>query len=132
MSIQRACHLRKTTTEEEVILWSELRRLKCQGLHFRRQVPRDGYFLDFACLRAKLIVEVDGNQHAQGRQAAHDTARDAHFKRLGFEVVRVWNADIRSDLDQVVTHIFRIAVNRLDPTPVLRADPPLTGEGKTS
>ena len=60
MSVERAREFRKTMTRQEVRLWLQLRLLKAQGFHFRRQAPLLGYYPDFACIGARLILEVDG------------------------------------------------------------------------
>src|SRR5213080_4870918 len=62
--IARARSLRKNATEAEQRLWYALRLLKPLGMHFRRQVPLGPYFPDFVCHRSKIIVELDGSQHA--------------------------------------------------------------------
>jgi very-short-patch-repair endonuclease len=108
-------------SEEEVILWTELRVLREQGLHFRRQVPRGPYVLDFACLKAGIAVEVDGEQHFHGDEPRRDAARDAYFARLGFVTLRYTTTDIRRSLNSVVTDIFQRTVERVFP--------PLSGEG---
>jgi len=113
MSVKKARHFRKNLTEEETILWSELKFLRPQGLHFRRQVPRDGYVLDFACLKAKVLVEVDGVHHAMGAQKSHDVARDAHFRKKGFITLRYWNSEIREELNDVVEDIVIRSLARL-------------------
>lgn len=77
--------LRADATQAEGLLWQQLRGKRMQGFRFRRQVPLDGYILDFICFEARLIVEVDGWQHAE---SARDARRDAHFRDAGFTVLR--------------------------------------------
>ncbi|TAN00523.1 MAG: endonuclease domain-containing protein, partial [Rhizobiaceae bacterium] len=120
-SIARARHLRSHMSEEEIILWSELRLLRKQDLHFRRQVPYGPYVLDFACLKAKLAVEVDGEQHFHGDGPKRDAVRDRYFTRVGFLTLRYTTTEIRKELDSVVTDIFRRTIER--------RFPPLVGEG---
>jgi very-short-patch-repair endonuclease len=98
----RARDLRNAMTEPEVILWSRLKRLRSKGFHIRRQVPFRGYYLDFACLERRVIIEVDGAHHADDAQAAHDAVRDAVLKREVFRVLRFWNSDVRQNLDGVM------------------------------
>jgi very-short-patch-repair endonuclease len=93
-------------TEPEVILWSRLRRLKADGLHFRRQAPFRGYYLDFVCFERRLVIEVDGGHHGDDDQAAHDKVRDAVLRREGFEVLRFWNGAVRQNLDGVMYSIL--------------------------
>jgi very-short-patch-repair endonuclease len=102
----RARDLRNAMTEPEVILWSRLKRLRSQGFHIRRQVPFRGYYLDFACLDRRLVIEVDGGQHGDEAQAAHDTVRDRVLEREGFRVLRFWNSAVRQNLDGVMYSIM--------------------------
>jgi len=106
MANERARALRKAMTPQEVKLWVQLRQLRAQGFHFRREAPLEGYILDFVCFKQRLIVEVDGGQHGEEAGIAHDRKRDAHFAALGFLTLRFWNADIDKNLDGVVDTIF--------------------------
>ena len=72
----QARNLRKRMTPQEVKLWVKLRELKEQGLHFRRQVPRRNYIVDFACLKWRVLVEVDGSQHGMDGHLRQDQMRD--------------------------------------------------------
>jgi len=130
MNIKFARAMRKALTPQEVKLWVHLRSWRALGHHFRRQVPKDGYILDFVCLKARLIVEADGGQHGFEKNVRSDAVRDEHFRQLGFEILRFWNNEIDENLDGVLETIFSKAKER-DPTPVrIRAlDPPLAGEG---
>jgi very-short-patch-repair endonuclease len=102
---QRARELRRNMTEPEVILWSRLKRLRANGFHMRRQAPFRGYFLDFVCFEHRVVIEVDGGQHGDDDQAAHDATRDAVLKREGFRVLRFWNSAVRQNLDGVMYSI---------------------------
>lgn len=93
-------------TSHEVRLWVRLRLLRREGFHFRRQPPLLGYYPDFACFKARLIVELDGSQHADGPQLEHDRRRDAVFRRAGFRTLRIWNNAVDEDLDGVVRLIL--------------------------
>lgn len=77
--------LRRALTDSERALWQRLRGEQL-GVKFRRQHPLGAYVADFACLAPRLIVELDGSQHAE--QAAYDTRRDAFFRAQGFDVMR--------------------------------------------
>jgi very-short-patch-repair endonuclease len=107
MADAHARALRKAMTVQEVKLWVRLRALRAQGFHFRRQAPRDGYILDFVCLRNGIIVEVDGGQHGMNLRSAADRQRDAHFAGCGFKILRFWNSDVDENLDGVVETIAR-------------------------
>lgn len=113
MANERARELRKVMTPAEVRLWLALRQLRPQGFHFRRQVPRAGNILDFACLPAKLAVEVDGQQHGLDPFQARDRVRDATLERLGFHTLRFWNHEIMTNRDGVVETIIHHARERL-------------------
>jgi len=112
MSVTRARALRKAMTPQEVKLWAQLRKLRLQGFHFRRQAPLEGYILDFVCFKYRLIIEIDGGHHGDAQQLAHDARRDAVFATRGFPTLRMWNTDIDSDLDAAVeTILARAAQN---------------------
>lgn len=95
-------------TEAEKRMWYLLRDRRFDGLKFRRQVPIGRYVADFACYDAKVILELDGSQHA-GR--LRDQVRDADLKQRGFDVVRVWNNELFLDPDAVMRAI-QMAVER--------------------
>ena len=90
--------LRRDMTEAEERLWRELRDRRLDRIKFRRRAPIGKYVADFACLEAKLIVEIDGSQHAE---SAHDAMRDTDLRSRGFRVLRFWNDDVLRDLDGV-------------------------------
>ena len=93
-------------SEPEVILWSRLKRLRARGFHIRRQAPLRGYWLDFVCYTRRLVIEVDGCQHAEDVQADHDLTRDAILRRHGFQVLRFWTGEVRSNLSGVMDRII--------------------------
>ena len=105
MANEVARSLRKRMTPQEVKLWVHLRSWRNQGFHFRRQAPRDGYVVDFVCLKRQLIVEVDGGQHNFDAHARRDAGRDHHFVIQGFRVLRFWNNEIDRNLHGVLTLI---------------------------
>jgi very-short-patch-repair endonuclease len=76
-------------------------------------VPISRFIVDFACLKAGLIVEIDGGQHGFDANADNDRARDAVLADAGFQVLRFWNADVDADPDAVIDTIFaRLEKNR--------------------
>ena len=89
-------------TDSERRLWSRLR-MEQLGVKFRRQHPLGNYVADFASLYPKLIVELDGSQHAD--QADYDAVRDAYFRRNGFVVLRFPTNDPLLNIDGVLTVI---------------------------
>lgn len=101
----RAKSMRRKMTDAELKLWNELRAHRLMGLGFRRQFPVGRYIADFACPEKKIIVEVDGSQHAEGKQSAADAVRSAELEKDGWTVLRFWNDDILRDIDGVCRHI---------------------------
>ncbi|MBI2312609.1 MAG: endonuclease domain-containing protein [Betaproteobacteria bacterium] len=102
--IGRARSLRRNLTDAERRLWQKLRLKQLAGHRFRRQMPLGPYIVDFVCLEAKLVVEVDGGQHAD--QAKYDEVRDGWLKAQGFRVLRFWNNDVLNNCDEVVEVIY--------------------------
>jgi len=90
-------------TDAERKLWQRLRVKQLRGWKFRRQHPYGDYILDFVCLDARLIVEVDGGQHADQQNV--DAKRDEYLKSSGFQVLRFWNNQVLEELDAVVEAI---------------------------
>jgi very-short-patch-repair endonuclease len=81
-------------TPQEVKLWVRLRSLRALGHHFRRQYPIPPYVVYFECRRSRLIVEVDGGQHASDSDHRRDIARDRHLQKSSYQVLRFWNNQI--------------------------------------
>ena len=90
--------MRKDATRAENMLWQSIRGGKLEGFKFRRQVPMHNYIVDFICFDARVIIEVDGAQHAEN---AADIRRDAYFQGEGFVTLRFWNEEIETNLDFV-------------------------------
>ncbi len=99
MSLDQARNLRQRQSDAELRLWSRLRRNQLDGHHFRRQVPIGTYVADFACVAGRLVVEVDGGQHAD--QAAADAKRTALLGKFGYRVIRFWNNDVLENTEGV-------------------------------
>lgn len=106
MANRLARSFRKRSTNGEDALWNELRELRRQGFHFRRQVQIDDFIVDFACFSQRLVVEVDGAQHERPAHKLRDSNRDAHLRSIGFNVVRVSNADVSENMDGVMLEIL--------------------------
>jgi len=85
--------------DAERVLWRALRE-SLPVYHWRKQVPLGPYFADFASHSAKLVIEVDGGQHAT--ETAYDAKRTAFLRGQGFRVLRFWNNDILSNIDGVL------------------------------
>jgi len=89
----QAQSLRRQTTDAERKLWYVLRSMKPLGLHFRRQAPIGAFIVDFAWCAGKLVVEIDGSQHAEQRRD-YDDRRTAWLQSQGYRVLRFWNNDV--------------------------------------
>lgn len=88
----KARALRKSQTDVELLLWQQLRNRRLCGYKFSRQFPIDPYVADFACIELKLIIELDGGQHAS--QINYDIQRSLFLEQRGFKVIRFWNNDV--------------------------------------
>jgi very-short-patch-repair endonuclease len=99
--------LRSDQTDAESKLWLKLRGRCLDGLKFRRQVPIAGYVADFLCEEAKLIVEVDGSQHAE--KAQRDLERTKVLNDAGYEVLRFWNNEVLENMRGVLERVVEIA-----------------------
>ncbi|WP_373488559.1 endonuclease domain-containing protein [Blastomonas sp.] len=102
--LDRARHMRKEPTEAEAKLWSCLRAGRLNGFKFRRQVTIGTYIADFVCPSAKLIVEIDGSQHAE--QTIYDAQRTAFLVGEGYRVIRFWNDEVLGSCDDVIEAIL--------------------------
>lgn len=96
--------LRKDLTDAEQMLWSRLRR-KQLGVKFRRQVPVGQYIVDFCCLSHRLVIELDGGQHAEN--VTYDRQRTDFIEKQGFTVVRYWNNAVLTQTDEVLENILQ-------------------------
>ena len=103
---QRARRLRETANDAERRLWRYLRRYPLQGSHFRRQVPIGPYVADFACMAARLLIELDGSQHSNRANRLRDEARTRWLENEGYRVIRVWNNEIIQNIDGVMEKIY--------------------------
>ena len=102
---KRARTLRNSATDAERRLWQPLRLRQLGGFRFRRQVPLHGYIVDFLCVELKLVVELDGGQHAD--QTAYDEIRTGVLQGAGYRVLRYWNDDALLRTSDVLEDILR-------------------------
>ncbi|MEA3032647.1 MAG: hypothetical protein QOH86_663 [Sphingomonadales bacterium] len=117
-ALERVRELRREMTPAECRLWSRLRGRGLAGFKFKRQEWVGPFIGDFYCWEAKLIVERDGQQHAERDE--YDRARSAYLKREGFRVVRFWNSQVTDELEGVLPAILAILEERV-PSPSRRA-----------
>jgi len=104
----RARELRKTSSNAEKHLWYALRAARLHGYKFRRQYPIDPYIVDFICIKKKLIIELDGGQHAVEKD--YDDRRTAFLEARGYRVLRFWNNVVFSETEGVITTILQALV----------------------
>lgn len=106
-----ARNLRKRSTDAERKLWHHLRNRNLKGFKFRRQVPIENFIADFVCDEAKLMIELDGGQHAE--QSAADTQRTSTLEQAGYVVVRYWNNQVLTEttsvLEDILCHLEKLA-----------------------
>lgn len=102
--------MRQDGTREEALLWIELKAKRLGGHHFVRQLPIGPYIADFACRRAKLIVEVDGSQHVE---STRDRRRDEYLRSEGWSTLRFWNTGVLKQRRAVCETILAAAEGRL-------------------
>ena len=112
---ERSRELRNNPTKAEQVLWGILRNRQLSGVRFNRQVPIGPYICDFVARGAKLVIEVDGGQHAL--ETARDEARTHLLNTHGFRVIRFWNNDVLENIESVVVVIERELRDRPYPSP---------------
>jgi len=112
----RARELRSKQTDAERLLWNKLRNRQLAGFKFRRQCTVEPYIVDFVCIEAKLIVELDGGQHQM--QDAYDGRRSQYLTSLGFKVLRFWNNDVLANMTGVLEIIRGDLINSPHPCPL--------------
>jgi very-short-patch-repair endonuclease len=100
----KARTLRRRFTDAELKLWRHLRGRQIGGEKFRRQQPLGKYVVDFVCLEKKLIVDVDGGQHAAPE---YDKERTMWLESEGFQVIRFWNNEVLRDIAPVLDAIYK-------------------------
>jgi very-short-patch-repair endonuclease len=105
---QLARNLRKNSSDAERLLWFYLRDRRLNNLKFRRQYTIGPYIVDFVSIELRLIIEVDGGQHAE--MIAEDTRRTAFLNNQGYRVLRFWNNQVLTEtesvLDTILSHIL--------------------------
>jgi very-short-patch-repair endonuclease len=118
--------LRRRQTDAERRLWARLRDRRLLGAKFARQVPLGPYIVDFCCREQKVIVELDGGQHAAG--ADYDAARTSCLEGLGYRVLRFWDNEALGNTDGVLQRIGE-ALSPVQTRPSPRPSPQ-RGEGE--
>ncbi len=114
-----ARELRSKATDVENLLWHLLRRNQILGFGFRRQHPLGDYILDFYCHQVKLVIELDGGQHAEDTQQTYDEKRSTWLQSQGITVLRFWNNEVLTNTEGVLQTIFDWLSAKATPSPTL-------------
>ena len=120
---ERARSLRRALTPAEFALWTRIRDRQLGDYKFVRQEPIGRYYVDFVCRERRLIIELDGGQHAESPEDGH---RDRALCVLGYRVIRIWNNDVIENLDRVLERLL----SELDKSPLTPALSPQAGRGR--
>ena len=128
MTLSHAKALRANMTEAERRLWYFLRAHRFKGMKFKRQALIGRYIVDFVSFQRRLVVEVDGGQHADSEV---DLRRTRWLEDQGFRVLRFWNNEVLSNTDGVLDAIMLAGADPSPGTPLRGVPPsPTRGEGK--
>lgn len=119
-----AKELRNNSTDAERLLWRHLRNSQFEGVKFRRQQPIETYIVDFVSFDKRIVIELDGGQHAE--DVAYDQQRNTCLHRNGFVVLRFWNNELFENIDGVLEVIRQHCLKVTSPTP---QPPPARGGG---
>ncbi len=128
--ITQARRFRRDATDVEKRLWWKLRELNEQGCHFRRQAPFRAYVLDFVEPHKGLVIELDGGQHDEPEQHAHDLRRDRFLASQGYRTLRFRNLDVLDNIDGVMEQIIKeldVSQHRPPPDRLRRSTSPQSG-----
>lgn len=104
-NINLAKNLRKNLTETERYLWKFLRAKRLNGIKFKRQEPIGNFIIDFISYEKKLIIELDGGQHAEKGKREKDNRRDEWFERQGYKILRFWDNEVFTNIEGVLEKI---------------------------
>ena len=115
MDTKNARLLRKNLTDAERRLWQKLKRRQIANVKFRRQQPIGSFIVDFVCFEPRVIVEVDGGQHAE--KVADDERRTRWLEAQGYRVLRFWNNDVLANVGEVTQVIFDTVEQSPPPIP---------------
>ncbi len=112
---RRSRELRNSATHAERMLWRHLRNRQLGGVRFNRQVPIGPYICDFVARTPKLVIELDGGQHALSTEI--DARRTAYLECRGYRVLRFWNNDVLENVEGVITVVVAEFRDRPSPSP---------------
>ena len=115
-TVRMARKLRKEMSLPEILLWRQLQEHP-GGYRFRKQHPIGRYALDFACIRARLAIEVDSEAHERGDRPARDEVRDAWVMRQGIHTLRIPAIEVLKNMEGVIIAIVEACQARAKPIP---------------
>ncbi len=107
-TLERARTLRQDRTDAEGLLWHYLCNKQLDGYNFRRQQPIGPYVVDFACMSRKLVIELDGGQHAE--QHNYDKKREDYLRGKGYRILRFWNDEVFQNCMDVLEAVYQALV----------------------
>ena len=108
----RARSFRKNMTDAENRMWYFLRDRRLNGYKFVREIPFDSYIADFVCRAKKVIVEIDGAQHAEEQAIKYDKKRTEFLEKNGYKIIRFWNSEVFGDINVVLEAILAFLKNK--------------------
>ena len=111
----RSRELRTNSTDAERRLWRAIRNRQLGGMRFNRQVPIGPFICDFVARTPKLIIEVDGGQHALAADA--DARRTRFLQSRGYRAIRFWNNEVLENIEGVVEAILQVLEDMPSPSP---------------
>jgi len=103
---ERARELRANQSDVERLLWRALRNRRLEGYRFRRQARVGPYIVDFLCVSRRMVIELDGGQHASDSSRDYDELRSQYLVSRGYTVLRFWNDEVLRNLDPVLQTIL--------------------------
>ncbi|MBI5031063.1 MAG: endonuclease domain-containing protein [Chloroflexi bacterium] len=121
--LKHARDLRKPLTPPETLLWSRLRNRQLGRFKFRRQHPIGRYIVDFCCTETRLVIELDGDSHAE--QEEYDRKRTQEIVEQGYHEMRFNNRDVFKNLDGILEMILLDCESTIHPP----LTPPFQGGG---
>ena len=116
--LEFARQMRHEPSPAEKLMWKLLRNRRLSGFRFRRQHPIQPYIADFYCSVAKLVIELDGDSHAESLE--YDQVREELMVSKGLRVLRFWNADLYGDEESVLETVHRACVERVNANPLVQ------------
>jgi very-short-patch-repair endonuclease len=111
LKFTRARRLRRAQTDAEMALWRRLKSQQLDGLKFRRQFPIGNYIADFCCRECKLVIELDGGQHADPLMLPRDRYRTKKIEERGYSLIRFWDNEVLTNIEEVLQAILSASAN---------------------